>query len=124
MNRSQFLCLAVVASLLASGEFKVRADLIYDNAQNDLLARFNPGAFEVGDEIQLSGGARYLTNFAFEFWGETTGPADAFAGGVTARVRFYENDGPAFHGYATPGSIFYDSGWFNIEGPTPRNTLV
>lgn len=100
-----------------------RADTIYDNSKNDLLTRFNPGNFEVGDEIQLAGSARYLTNFAFEFWGESGNGPDLFAGTVEARVRFYENDGSLFHGYATPGSIFYDSGWFTLDGPTPRNTL-
>ena len=99
------------------------ADTIYDNSQNDLLTRFNPGDFEIGDEIQLAGAARYLTNFAFEFWGENPNSPDLFAGTVEARVRFYQNDGPEFHGYPTPGSTFYDSGWFSIERPTPRSTL-
>lgn len=110
------VALAIVAS-------PSMADTIYDNSRNDLLARFNPGAFEVGDEIQLAGSARYLTNFAFEFWAENPNSPTLFAGDVQARVRFYENDGPLFHGYATPGSTFYDSGWFSIDHPTPRNTL-
>jgi hypothetical protein len=99
------------------------ADTIYDNSQNDLLTRFNPGDFEIGDEIQLAGAARYLTNFAFEFWGENPNSPDVFAGTVEARVRFYQNDGPEFHGYPTPSSTFYDSGWFALAQPTPRNTL-
>ena len=101
----------------------VPADTIYDNSKNDLLTRFDPGDLEVGDEIQLAGNARYLTNFAFEFWGENPNSADLFSGEVQARVRFYQNDGPAFNGFATPGSTFYDSGWFTIDRPTPRNTL-
>ena len=122
VKKLRLLGLAVVWTIVAavpSGS----ADTIYDNSQNDLLTRFNPGDFEVGDEIQLAGSARYLTNFAFEFWGENANTGDLFAGEVQARVRFYQNNGPEFHGYATPGSMFYDSGWLTIERPTPRNTL-
>ncbi len=91
---------------------------------NDLQARFNPGGLEVGDEIGLAGTARYLTNFSFEYWG-TNGTGDPyFAGNVEARIRFYRNDGPPFNGYAAPGSVLYDSGWFPVPGPTPRSTLV
>src|SRR5262249_17229508 len=113
----------VVAWAIVTAAPQAGADTIYDNSKNDLLTRFNPGNFEVGDEIQLVRSARYLTNFAFEFWGENPNSPDLFAGTVEARVRFYQNDGPEFHGYPTPGSVFYDSGWFTIERPTPRNTL-
>jgi hypothetical protein len=113
----------IVAGTILAAATPLSADTIYDNSKNDLLIRFNPGSFEVGDEIQLAGSARYLTNFAFEFWGENPNSSDLFTGDVQARVRFYQNDGPEFNGYAAPGSTFYDSGWFAIDQPTPRNTL-
>jgi hypothetical protein len=111
--------------LVSATALSLYADVIYDNSANDSRIRFNPGYVEVGDELQLTGSARWLTNFSFEYWG--TNSADpgntAFGGNVRARVRFYLNDGPLFHGYATPGTPFYDSGWFGVA-PTPRSTLL
>jgi hypothetical protein len=103
----------------------LHATPIYDNSANDLMARFSPGTTEVGDEILLAGSERYLTNFSFEYYGtNTASPGNAsFAGSVEARVRFYKNDGTPFNGYATPGTIMYDSGWFGGFGPTARSTL-
>jgi hypothetical protein len=121
MEKLRFLRFLVAWIIVTASP--VSADTIYDNSQNDLRTRFDPGGFEIGDEIQLAGSARYLTNFAFEFWGENPNSPDVFAGTVEARVRFYQNDGPEFHGYSTPGSTFFDSGWFALEQPTPRNTL-
>ena len=102
------------------------ADIIFDNSANDLATRFEPGLLEVGDQIFLSGTARYLTNFSFEYWGTNTdSPANLFfSGNLEARVRFYLNDGPLFNGSHTPATVFYDSDWFAVPGPTPRNTLV
>ena len=102
------------------------AATIYDNSVNDLKIRFHPGTLEVGDEIILAGTERYLTQFDFEYFGTNNlSPGNiAFAGPVEARVRFYINDGAPFSGYASPGTMFYDSGWFGGFGPTPRNTLV
>jgi hypothetical protein len=100
------------------------AAVVFDNSANDLNARFEPGTLEVGDEILLAGVERYLTNFAFEFWGENSADPTAFGGEVSARVRFYLNDGPLFNGYPTPHTVFYDSDWFPVPGPTPRSTFV
>jgi hypothetical protein len=100
------------------------AAVIFDNSAHDLHARFEPGLLEVGDEILLAGAERNLTNFAFEFWGENSANPSAFAGEVSARVKFYLNDGPLFNGYATPQTVFYDSDWFPVPGPTPRSTFV
>ncbi len=97
---------------------------IYDNTSNDLLTRFSAGTREVGDEIILGGTERYLTNFTFEFYGTNTASPSSFAGSVEARVRFYRNDGGPFNGYATPGSSFYDSGWFSVPSPTERSTFI
>jgi len=86
---------------------------IYDNSVNDLETRFDPGIFEVGDQIVLEPSTpRNLIYFDFEYWGigNTVG---SFLGTVEARVRFYENDGALYNGYATPGTKFFDSGWFS-----------
>lgn len=99
--------------------------LLFDNSSTDLAYRFNPGTFEVGDQIQLQSGG-FLRSFSFEYYGTNTlSPNNSrFEGAVEARVRFYLNNGGAFNGEAAPGSIFYDSDWFTLAQPTPRNTIV
>ena len=111
----------VAAALVAQ---LASAATIYDNSANDLVTRLNPGLKEVGDEIIFAGSERYLTQFDFEYYGINTANNFAFAGTVQARIRFYLNNGPLFNGYATPGTAFYDSGWFGGFGPTDRSTLV
>lgn len=97
---------------------------IYDNSANDLGSRLDPGLNEVGDEIVLAGTERYLTDFAFGYWAFSNGgTASPFAGSPEVCVRFYMNDGPEFNGYATPGSIFYESDWFAIPIPTGRDSI-
>jgi hypothetical protein len=99
--------------------------LVYDNSVHDLLYRFDPGSMEVGNEIILAGSARYASEFSFEFWGASKGGYE-FEGDVQARVRFYQNDGPFnSSGYASPGTVIYDSGLFPIPAtPAGRATLI
>lgn len=114
----------LIAGLLLTGLcHQASAVLIYDNSVNDLRIRFNPGRSEVGDEIILAGTQRQLQQFDFEYWGTNTAGGASFAGTVQARVKFYRNDGPLFNGFATPGTVFYDSGLFTISA-TPRSTLI
>ncbi len=115
--------LATVLSVSAS------ADTIYSNSTNDLAFRFAPGNIEVGDEVNFGGGARYLTNFSFQFFGTNTFSAgnNPFAGSPLARVRFYLNDGPVFNTYPTPGTVLFDSGTFGVPTSDPvlgRSTFV
>ena len=118
---NMFLVVGVLGAILA---LPLRATTIFDNSVNDLMYRFEPGTNEVGDEIILTNyPARYLTNFSFEFWGTNDANPSAFAGTVQARVRFYQQNGPLFNGYPSPGANFYDSGWFSVA-PTPRSTEV
>ncbi len=110
------LCFGLTSPLVAQP-----SEVIYNNSTNDLTTRFNPGTDQVGNEIILSGTDRYLTAFSFEYWG--TSLTSSFAGAVQAQVEFYQNNGPAFNGYATPGTSFYSSGWFTVPSPTARNTF-
>ena len=97
--------------------------LVYDNLTNNLRQRLDPGGTEVGDQITLSGTQRYPSRLTFEYWG-TNAIQDSFAGEVTARVRFYRNDGPTVSvGGPSPGTVFYDSGPMPISA-TQRGTLV
>jgi hypothetical protein len=118
MRRS--LLLGVMCSLWA---IDLPADTIFNNATNDLAVRFDPGPLEIGDEIVLSGNARYLTNFAFEYWGTNSAGGKRFGGNVQARVRFYRNDGPMVEGYPAPGSRLWASCWFSVDA-TERSVLL
>lgn len=120
-NLSFFFCVGglVAASVFAAGS--ANATVVYDNSVNDLSVNFNPGTNEVGDEIVLAGTDRYVTNFIFQYY------ATNLVGNEEVRVRFYKNDGPpSSSGPLTPGTVFYDSGFFNIGvfGATPRATLI
>jgi hypothetical protein len=101
-----------------------QVQVIYNNSTNDLHTRFDPGTSEVGNQIILAGTDRFLTTFSFEYWGLNSASSTSFSAPIEARVRFYENNGPSFNGYAAPGTSFYDSDWFSIDSPTARNTLV
>ncbi len=125
MKQLRRICAALlVTSVIIHFNPSVFAATIYDNSVNDLVTRFNPGTAEIGDEIQLAGTERFLTQFDFEYWGTNTAAPGAFAGTIQARVKFYQNNGALFNGYSSPGTVIYDSGLFNITTPTSRDTEV
>ena len=102
---------AVVATL----GFTVQANTIYDS-----FANANGNAFslangqEVGNEIAISPGTWSLTNFQIEYYS----PNYALNPNVAIDVRFYLNDGTQKNGFNTPGTLFFDSGWWsNPSGP-------
>jgi hypothetical protein len=95
-----------VAGLLAHSAV---AEIIYDNSTTYEDA-FNDSLLETGDEVNVAGTARLVTGFAFEYFAEFTPTGDE-----TARVRFYQMNGaPGENDFATPGTLLYDSGAFNI----------
>jgi hypothetical protein len=119
MSRSSQMAwrVAYPALTLMLSALMVRGEIVYDNSTGDLTTRFNPGLYEVGDEILLGGTARLVTTFIFQYYGEN------FSGNEEARVRFYKNDGPnSPSGPAEPGTLLFDSGLFSII-PTNRATL-
>jgi subtilisin-like proprotein convertase family protein len=96
---------------------------VYDNLTNTLGLILDPGLAEVGNQVTLTGTERYPTRFSLEYWG-TNVSQPSFAGAVTARVRFYDNDGPTVSpGRASPGTILYDSGPISIAA-TKTGSLV
>lgn len=130
-NRLSWSVCRLVLGVWLGCKMMLCAATIYDNSVNDAHIRLNPGTNEVADEIILAGTERYLTMFSFEFWGTNAASPDnlTFAGAVAARVRFYENDGPPntigyMTGFPTPGTPFFDSGWFAVPLPTPRSTFL
>jgi len=111
-NLKNFICVGVLATI----GFTVSASTIFNNG-----ALYNGNQFTVnsgqpiGNQVTLGSGI-FLTNFMFEYY--TPDPSLNVNLGVD--VRFYKNDGPVVGGYATPGSLFYDSGFFfNTLGNWP-----
>src|SRR5688500_19074757 len=91
------------------------AEIIYDNSTT-FEDSFNDSRLETGDEVNVAGTARFITGFAFEYFAEFTPTGDE-----TARVRFYEMNGtPGANPFATPGTLFYDSGTFGISSEIGR----
>ena len=84
--------------------------VVFDNWTNNLHQRVDPGNAEIGAQVTLAGTARYASRLSIEYWGTNAAQA-SFAGPVTARVRFYLNDGPApAISINAPGTVFYDRG--------------
>jgi hypothetical protein len=94
-----------------------KADIVYNNSVNrstngsgDALV-FAQSGYEYGDEVALAGTARYLTNFAIEYY------QNGIPAGATMRLRIYSNDGTAYGtNFNAPGSLLYDSSAFNVGG--------
>jgi hypothetical protein len=125
MNSKNICLIIATFALVCLGRQNAGAQtFIYNNSTNDLSTRFSPGTLEVGDEIILAGTERYLQSFTFEYWGTNTANPAAFAGTIQAQVKIYLNDGAAFNGYLSPGTVLYDSGLFSVPSPTSRSTLT
>jgi len=114
----------MVGALCAAFSLSARADILLQNNTVDLHTRFNPGIFEVGNQIYLSNGG-YITNFSFEYYGIGGGLGGAFSGAyVQGDVKWYLNDSSTlYNGYKTPGTQIYDSHWFDLS-PTTRGTII
>jgi hypothetical protein len=107
--------LVVLLALMAGAPLARAAftgNMVYDNSTSYQNAWLYSG-FELGDQITLAGTDRYLVGFGFEYYGLN------LTASAQARVRFYANDGPnGPSGYATPGTLLFDSGLFAIPNPS------
>jgi hypothetical protein len=129
---SRLSSLLIIATLGVGSALPLMSQtVLFNNTTNDLVTRFNPGSTQVGNEIILANNTLgLLTDFSFEYWGvNTLSPNNAaFAGPVSVEVRMFKNDGPAFNGYPTPGTRFFDSTPILLSsinaGPTPRGTIA
>lgn len=106
-----------LAVALGGTAVSASAEIIYDNTTVPYLIGTNVATFsptivsgttlEVGDQINLAGTARILTDFSFEYFG-------TFSSGVEACIRFYFNDGAPGPYVPSPSTKFWDSGWYGI----------
>lgn len=101
-----FACAAIFLLIIG---FKSKADIIYDDfaIQNGYAFSMGNGQ-EIGNEISINPNLWSLTNFAIEYFT----PNAILPPSVGIDARFYFNDGTPTNGYPSPGTVFYDSGWF------------
>lgn len=121
MKRTFLKAIVVGAGIAAIGTAGVRADVLYQDTTNQTginLTGFDNNQ-QIGQEIWLGSVLpEYLTNFSFEYYS----PDSSWSDTVYADVRLFENNGPlTASGYATPGTLFYDSGPVAVPNPIQYN---
>jgi hypothetical protein len=113
----------LVTAVLALGLSAKAQTVLMQNTTTDLHSRFSDGTLEFGNQIDLTSPA-YITTFSFEYYGGGAGGAGTpFAGSPEVDVRWYLNNGPAVSGYASPGTLIYNSGAYAIA-PTTAATEI
>lgn len=113
--RANLLSIIGAGFILATAAL-VHGEILYQNTTVDTGENLNfPDGQTIGQQIWLGTTTpEYLTNFSFEYYS----PNANFSGSVQMEVVLYANDGtPAYHGYDTPGTVLYNSGWINILSP-------
>src|ERR1035441_364428 len=120
MKRLFLTAMAVVAVIILAGSAAVRGATLYQNTALTTGQVLNlPKDAQVGEQIWLGTSApMYLTNFSFEYYS----PFSTYSPTVQADVRLYMNNGAPTNGYNTPGTLFYDSGNFNLQNPWSQGT--
>ena len=111
IHSNKFICAAV---FLALG-FNALAVTIYDDAANYNTNQLQvANGLEIGNQISIAPNIWVLTNFSFEYFSSNA----TLNASLGVDVRFYRNNGPLTNGFATPGSLIFDSGWFynNVGG--------
>ncbi|MGV3774722.1 MAG: PEP-CTERM sorting domain-containing protein [Verrucomicrobiales bacterium] len=84
-------------------------ELVYDNTTT-YLERFGTEVTEYGDELNLAGSSRVVTDFVFRYFGDFTQTGDEFA-----RIRFYKNDVPLSQNQIAPGTLLWTSTLFGLN---------
>lgn len=91
-----------------------KAEIVYDNTAG-VTTNFYLFSNEYGDDINLAGQSRTVTEFMFLYFGDI--PANVTTPGQW-QIRFYRNDGPLADPTANtsqrPGSLIWESGIFPV----------
>lgn len=101
MSAVRFAKTLLVAILISTSVFAQTPSVVYETSTN-YSGNFVQTTNECGDEIILLGNKRVITQIQIEYFGKF-----APSGDEVARIRFYENTGPAWMGnndYRTPAS--------------------
>jgi hypothetical protein len=117
--KTGFCTLFALASLSCLSNVSA-TQLLYDNLEgsSDYGVNFGTGSAQIGNDITLAGPST-ATEFDLQYY--FSAPSGT-TGNETAEVRFYENDGPQVSGAASPGTMIYDSGVFNMATYAPPTT--
>lgn len=105
MRTTSKKCWAALFTLLsfcASG----LAGVVYDNSFTDLNKTYGVNGVQFGDEINLAGTDRSVTDFQFEYFLSANAN-----GNETARLVLYANDGPG----KAPGTPLYTSPALSLQ---------
>lgn len=121
MKISFLKAITAITGIVLAGNVGVRGDTLYQNTANPSGQVMNLGNNQqIGEQVWLGPTVpEYLTSFSFEYY--SPGPALTYSGSVQMDVRLYANDGTPFNGYATPGTILFDSGNFALANPWSVN---
>ena len=112
-NLLKYCCLSLLALPAALGQV-----IVYDNTSTSLDYNFSIGTIEVGDQIILAGTDRNPSEFTFAYFGVN------LAVTAEARIRFYANDGPLVSGFASPGTVLFDTGFFPAVNTAPFSFII
>jgi hypothetical protein len=111
-------CLYIVATIMVAmaSVGYAQTGSVYDNTSVDTGGRLMLTNNQVvGEQLFLDHLDAYptLSSFSFEFYSPSLG----WSGSVQSEVKFYKNDGVLNNGFASPGTLFYDTGLFDILNP-------
>jgi hypothetical protein len=87
---------------------QMQAEVIYDNTGTYLNRFFNEKT-EYGDQVDLSGTARRLTQILFEYYGAFEEDGDEMV-----RLRLYTNETPYDRFRKAPTTLLFESAWLPI----------
>jgi hypothetical protein len=94
------------------------SEIIYDNTSHPLLntnvspvvSRYADSKVELGDQLQLAGTARTITDISIEFYGNFTPTGDE-----NGRIRLYNNTATYDLFRKSPTDILYESAFFHVN---------
>src|SRR5687768_2331962 len=99
-----YFCLIALISCVST----LRAQIIYDNTATR-LGGMSVERREYGDQIDLGGTARRLTQILFEYYAQFTPTGDE-----EVKVRLYTNETVYDNFRKSPTTLLYESSWMPI----------
>jgi hypothetical protein len=114
MKHTTLKTLIVVGASATLSMGSVQAQVtVYSSVDYNGHAMGMTNGLEIGNQITVDNAS--LSTFAIQYEATTS-----LSTSVGFDVRFYQNTGAPFNGYATPSGLFYDSGWiYNTLGNFP-----
>ena len=111
------LSFLLFSTLTPSSIFASTPEVIYDNTTTAMMdttlsparQRYANALVEYGDELQLAGSARLITDIYFEYFGNF-----ASSVGKSARVRIYNNTTPWDSFRNSPTDTLFESDFFQV----------